>query len=114
MASRTIKTPGATSETTEETTQSTEQTTAEIADAALDHIQADETPDIKVAEPTVAEPTTEDILRQELLAMRAEIAELKKSTQVEANASSGSTGEVKPKKRVPVLTKDGWTTKEAD
>lgn len=107
MASRTIKTPGATTETTG-------QTTTEIDDAALDHIQADETPDTKVAEPTVAEPTTEDILRQELLAMRAEIAELKKSTQGEANASSGSTGEVKPKKRVPVLTKDGWTTKEAD
>lgn len=82
MASRTIKTPGATTETTG-------QTTTEIADAALDHIQADETPDTKVAE-------------------------LKKSTQGEAGASSGSTGEVKPKKRVPVLTKDGWTTKEAD
>jgi len=109
MASRTIKTPGATSETTEETTQPTEQTTAEIADAALDHIQADEKPDIQNAV-----PTTEDILRQELAAMRAEMAELKKSTQGEANASSGSTGEVKPKKRVPVLTKDGWTTKEAD
>ena len=107
MASRTIKTPGATSETTG-------QTTAEIADAALDHIQADEKPDIKVAEPIVAEPTTEDMLRQELLAMRAEIAELKKSTQGEAKASSGSTGEVKPKKRIPVLTKDGWTTKEVD
>ena len=110
MASRTIKTPGATSETTGETTQ----TTSEIADAALDHIQADETPDAKVAEPIVAEPTTEDILRQELLAMRAEIAELKKSTQGEANASSGSTGEVKPKKHVPVLTEDGWTAKEVD
>ena len=107
MASRTIKTPGATSETTG-------QTTAEIADAALEHIQADETPDIKAIEPTVAEPTTEDILRQELLAMRAEIAELKKSTQGEANASSGSTGEVQLKKSVPFLTKDGWTTKEAD
>ena len=107
MASRTIKTPGATTETAG-------QTTAEIADAALEHIQADETPDIKVAEPTVAEPTTEDILRQELAAMRAEMDELKKSTQVGTNASSGSTGEVKPKKRVPVLTKDGWTTKEVD
>lgn len=102
MASRTIKTPGATSETTGETT-------AEIADAALDHIQADVNPEIKNAE-----PTTEDILRQELAAMRAEMDELKKSTQVGTNASSGSTGEVKPKKRVPVLTKDGWTTKEVD
>ena len=100
MASRTIKTPGATTETTGKTT-------AEIADAALEHIQADETPDTKANE-----PTTEDILRQELLAMRAEIAELKKSTQGEASASSGSTGEVQPKKRVPVLTEDGWTTKE--
>jgi hypothetical protein len=105
MASRTIKTPGATTETTDETTQ----TTSEIADAALDHIQADEKPDIQNAV-----PTTEDILRQELAAMRAEMAELKKSTQVGASASSGSTGEVQPKKRVPVLTKDGWTTKEAD
>lgn len=99
MASRTIKTPGAT----------TGQSTTEIADAALEHIQADETPDAKATE-----PTTEDILRQELLAMRAEIAELKKSTQGEANASLGSTGEVQPKKRVPVLTEDGWTTKEVD
>ena len=98
MASRTIKTPGATTETT-----------AEIADAALDHIQADVNPDIQNAE-----PTTEDILRQELAAMRAEMAELKKSTQVGTNASSGSTGEVQPKKRVPVLTKDGWITKEVD
>ena len=101
MASRTIKTPGATSETTEETT-------AEIADAALDHIHADETPDIKVAEQTNEE------LKRQLEEVQAELAELKKSTQGEANASSGSTGEVKPKKRVPVLTKDGWTTKEAD
>lgn len=100
MASRTIKTPGATSETTGETT-------AEIADAALDHIQADENPEIKNTE-----PTTEDILRQELVAMRAEMAKLKKSTQVGVSASSGSTGEVQPKKRIPFLTKDGWTTKE--
>lgn len=98
MASRTIKTPGATTETTDE-----------IADAALEHIQADVNPDIKNSE-----PTTEDILRQELEAMRAEMAELKKSTQGEANASSGSTGEVKPKKRIPFLTKEGWTTKEVD
>lgn len=108
MASRTIKTPGATSETIEETTQPTEQTTAEIADAALDHIQADETPDIKVGEPTNEE------LKRQLEEVQAQLAELKKSTQGEVSASSGSTGEVKPKKRVPFLTKDGWTTKEAD
>lgn len=101
MASRTIKTPGATTETTG-------QTTTEIADAALDHIQADETPDIKVAEPTNEE------LKRQLEEVQAQLAELKKSTQGEVSASSGSTGEVKPKKRVPVLTKDGWTTKEAD
>lgn len=101
MASRTIKTPGATTETTG-------QTTAEIADAALDHIQADETPDIKAIEPTNEE------LKRQLEEMQAQLAELKKSTQGEANASSGSTGEVQPKKRVPFLTKDGWTTKEAD
>lgn len=101
MASRTIKTPGATSETTG-------QTTAEIADAALDHVQADETPDTKATEPTNEE------LKRQLAEVQAQLAELKKSTQGEANASSGSTGEVKPKKRVPVLTKDGWTTKEAD
>lgn len=101
MASRTIKTPGATSE-------ATGQTTTEIADAALDHIQADETPDTKVAEPTNEE------LKRQLQEVRAQLAELKKSTQGEANASSGSTGEVKPKKRVPFLTKDGWTTKEVD
>ena len=101
MASRTIKTPGATTETTG-------QTTTEIADAALDHIQADETPDTKATEPTNEE------LKRQLEEVQAQLAELKKSTQGEANASSGSTGEVKPKKRVPFLTKDGWTTKEAD
>lgn len=101
MASRTIKTPGATTETTG-------QTTTEIADAALDHIQADETLDTKVAEPTNEE------LKRQLEEVQAQLAELKKSTQGEANASSGSTGEVKPKKRVPVLTEDGWTTKEVD
>ena len=101
MASRTIKTPGATTETTG-------QTTAEIADAALDHIQADETPDTKVAEPTNEE------LKRQLAETQAQLAELKKSTQGEVSASSGSTGEVKPKKRVPFLTENGWTTKEAD
>ena len=101
MASRTIKTPGATTETTG-------QTTAEIADAALDHIQADETPDTKVAEPTNEE------LKRQLAETQAQLAELKKSTQGEASASSGSIGEVQPKKRVPVLTENGWTTKEAD
>ena len=101
MASRTIKTPGATTETTG-------QTTTEIADAALDHIQADETPDTKATEPTNEE------LKRQLEEVQAQLAELKKSTQGEANASSGSIGEVKPKKRVPFLTEDGWTTKEAD
>ena len=101
MASRTIKTPGATTETTG-------QTTTEIADAALDHIQADETPDTKATEPTNEE------LKRQLAEVQAQLAELKKSTQGEANASSGSTGEVKPKKRIPFLTKDGWTTKEVD
>ena len=101
MASRTIKTPGATTETTG-------QTTTEIADAALEHIQADETPDTKATEPTNEE------LKRQLAEMQAQLAELKKSTQGEANASSGSTGEVQPKKRVPVLTEDGWTTKEVD
>jgi hypothetical protein len=101
MASRTIKTPGATTETTG-------QTTTEIADAALDHIQADETPDTKATEPTNEE------LKRQLQEVQAQLAELKKSTQGEANASSGSTGEVKPKKRVPVLIKDGWITKEVD
>lgn len=101
MASRTIKTPGATTETTG-------QTTTEIADAALDHIQADETPDIKATEPTNEE------LKRQLEEVQAQLAELKKSTQGEANASSGSTGEVKPKKRVPHLTENGWTAKEVD
>ena len=101
MASRTIKTPGA-------TTEITGQTTAEIADAAFEHIQDDETPDAKATEPTNEE------LKRQLEEVQAQLAELKKSTQGEANASSGSTGEVKPKKRVPVLTKDGWITKEVD
>ena len=101
MASRTIKTPGATTETTG-------QTTTEIADAALDHIKADETPDTKATEPTNEE------LKRQLEEVQAQLAELKKSTQGEVSASSGSTGEVKPKKRIPFLTKDGWTTKEVD
>ena len=104
MASRTIKTPGATTETTGETTQ----TTAEIADAALEHIHADGTAVTKTSEPTNEE------LKRQLEEVQAQLAELKKSTQGEANASSGSTGEVQPKKRVPVLAEDGWTTKEVD
>lgn len=101
MASRTIKTPGTTSENTGETT-------AEIADAALEHIHADETAVTKDAEPTNEE------LKRQLEEMQAQLAELKKSTQGEANASLGSTGEVNPKKRIPVLTEQGWSTKETD
>lgn len=77
MASRTIKTPGATTET------------------------------------KATEPTNEELKRQ-LEKVQAQLSELKKSTQVGTSASSGSTGEVQPKKHVPVLTEDGWTTKEVD
>lgn len=102
---RQIKTPGATQ--VEETAQE-EQTTAQKADEALEHITGDDQPDIKDAEPTNEE------LFQQLAEMKAQMAELKKSTQAGQSVSSGSIGEVKPKKRVPVLTDKGWTTKEAD
>lgn len=101
MASRTIKTPGATTPV-EET-----QTTAEKADEALEQITK-----VQAEEP-ITQPSYDDMARQ-LADMQAQMAELKKSTQVGASASLGSTGEVKPKKRVPVLTDQGWTTKEAD
>lgn len=105
---RQIKTPGATTETQVEETAQEEQTTGQKADEALDHITGDDQLDIKDAEPTNEE------LRQQLAEMKAQMAELKKSTQGAPSVSSGSIGEVKPAKRIPVLTKDGWTTKEAD
>ncbi|MEB3790130.1 hypothetical protein [Acinetobacter sp. IK40] len=101
---RQIKTPGATQ--VEETAQE-EQATAQKADEALEHITGDDQPNIKDAE-----PTEEELLREELALAKAQLAELKKSTPVAASANGGAP--TQPKKRVPVLTKDGWTTKEAD
>lgn len=101
---RQVQTPGVT--TPKEETK----TTTEKADEALAEIgaDADQHSGIKAAEPTNEE------LQRQLAEMQAQMDELKKSTQVGTSVNIGSTGEVKPKKRVPVLTEKGWTTKEAD
>lgn len=109
---REIKTPGVTAEQnqdqqqaqTPETNQDT--STKDQADAALGHITGGD--DQNTGE---TGPTQEELLRQELEQMRAQLAELKKSTQPEAQ---GAAGAAQPKKRVPVLTEKGWSTKEAD
>ncbi|WP_284085115.1 hypothetical protein [Acinetobacter haemolyticus] len=107
---RQVQTPGVTAPK-EET-----KTTAEKADEALADIKAADDSDKseqQVSTQQTSEATTEELQRQ-LAEMKAQMDELKKSTQVVQSASSGSTGEVKPKKRIPVLTEKGWTTKEAD
>ncbi|KQE96291.1 hypothetical protein APB99_01175 [Acinetobacter pittii] len=105
-AKREIKTPGVTAEPIqEETVEPTLlKTTAEQAEESLDAINSGESEGEK-------EPSQEELLRQELAEMRAQMAELKKSTQPEMKNASG---EVQPKKRIPVLTEKGWSTKEAD
>ncbi len=110
-AKREIKTPGVTAETNQEQQAQTPDTTQDTstkdqADAALEHITGGD--DQNTGE---TGPTQEELLRQELAEMRAQMAELKKSTQPEMKNASG---EVQPKKRVPVLTEKGWSTKEAD
>ncbi|NAR60030.1 hypothetical protein [Acinetobacter haemolyticus] len=111
---RQVQTPGVT--TPKEETK----TTTEKADEALAQINAadeSEKPEQQASPQQTNEPTTEELQRQlpEMKAqMKAQMDELKKSTQVGASVNIGSTGEVKPKKRVPVLTEKGWTTKEAD
>ncbi len=110
-AKREIKTPGVTAEQNQEQQAQTPDTTQDTstkdqADAALEHITGGD--DQNTGE---TGPTQEELLRQELAEMRAQMAELKKSTQPEMKNASG---EVQPKKRVPVLTEKGWSTKEAD
>ncbi|MDC5042624.1 hypothetical protein NRA10_10555 [Acinetobacter baumannii] len=103
---REIKTPGVTAEPVqEETVEPTlPKTTAEQAEESLDAINSGESEGEK-------EPTQEELLRHELEQMRAQLDELKKSTQPEMKNASG---EVQPKKRISVLTEKGWSTKEAD
>ncbi|MDC5615731.1 hypothetical protein OIN82_01655 [Acinetobacter baumannii] len=103
---REIKTPGVTAETNqEETVELTlPKTTTEQAEESLDAINSGESEGEK-------EPTQEELLRQELEQMRAQLAELKKSIQPEAPSAVGV---AQPKKRIPVLTEKGWSTKEAD
>ncbi|WP_034129339.1 hypothetical protein [Acinetobacter baumannii] len=111
-AKREIKTPGVTAEQnqdqqqaqTPETNQDT--STKDQADAALGHITGGD--DQGVGE---TGPSQEELLRQELEQMRAQLDELKKSTQTEAPSAAGA---AQPKKRIPVLTEKGWSTKEAD
>ncbi|ENQ6262768.1 hypothetical protein ACEPLI_002393 [Acinetobacter baumannii] len=103
---REIKTPGVTAETNQEETveQTLPKTTAEQAEESLDAINSGESEGEK-------EPSQEELLRQELEQTRAQLAELKKSIQSEAPSAAGA---VQPKKRIPVLTEKGWSTKEAD
>lgn len=109
-AKREIKTPGVTAEPNQEQQAQTPDTnqdtsTKDQADAALEHITGD---DQNTGE---TGPSQEELLRQELEQMRAQLDELKKSTQPEAPNAAGA---VQPKKRIPVLTEKGWSTKEAD
>lgn len=109
-AKREIKTPGVTAEPIQEEQAQTPDTnqdtsTKDQADAALEHITGD---DQNTGE---TGPSQEELLRQELEQMRAQLAELKKSTQPEAPNAAGA---AQPKKRIPVLTEKGWSTKEAD
>lgn len=103
MAGRQIKTPGVTEsqqpETTEET--KTKQVT-EIQDAVAE---------TGVTESQPTEPSQEDLLRDELAKAKAQIEQLKNQSQPVAFDAQQPK---QPAKRVPVLTKDGWTTKEAD
>lgn len=107
-AKREIKTPGATAEPVQENEETVEptlpKTTAEQAEESLDAINSGESEGEK-------EPTQEELLRQELEQMRAQLDELKKSTQPEMKSAAGA---LQPKKRIPVLTEKGWSTKEAD
>ncbi|MFP0401304.1 hypothetical protein [Acinetobacter nosocomialis] len=110
-AKREIQTPGVTATQNQEQQAQTPDTnqdtsTKDQADAALDHITGGD--DQSTGE---AGPTQEELLRQELEQMRAQLDELKKSTQPEIKNASGET---QSKKRVPVLTDKGWSTKEAD
>ncbi|HHP0315854.1 hypothetical protein MSG76_09170 [Acinetobacter baumannii] len=110
-AKREIKTPGVTAEPNQEQQAQTPDTTQDTstkdqADAALGHITGGD--DQNTGE---TGPTQEELLRQELEQMRAQLAELKKSTQPEAPSAAGA---AQPKKRISVLTEKGWSTKEAD
>lgn len=102
MAGRQIKTPGVAESQQPETNEEikTEQPTETITEQVATESQ-----------PT--EPSQGDLLR-ELAEAKAQIEQLKNqsqqvSTGVQQPANAG--GRLK---RVPVLTKDGWTTKEAD
>ncbi|MCP9172036.1 hypothetical protein [Acinetobacter baumannii] len=111
-AKREIKTPGVTAEPIQEEQKvvapepEQDTSTKDQAEAALGHITGGD--DQSAGE---TGPSQEELLRQELEQMRAQLAELKKSTQPEAQ---GAAGAVQPKKRIPVLTEKGWSTKEAD
>ncbi|MFW1783290.1 hypothetical protein ACG9XL_02645 [Acinetobacter nosocomialis] len=110
-AKREIQTPGVTATQNQEQQAQTpdanqDTSTKDQADAALDHITGGD--DQSIGE---TGPSQEELLRQELEQMRAQLDELKKSTQPEMKSASGET---QPKKRVPVLTEKGWSTKEAD
>ncbi|WP_151905049.1 hypothetical protein [Acinetobacter nosocomialis] len=110
-AKREIKTPGVTAEPIQEEQKvvapepEQDTSTKDQAEAALGHITGGD--DQSTGE---TGPSQEELLRQELAEMRAQMEELKKSQPEMKNAS----GETQPKKRIPVLTEKGWSTKEAD
>lgn len=101
MAARKINTPGVTESQQPETT---EETKAEKATEIQDAVTG-------VTESQPTEPSQEDLLRDELAKAKAQIEQLKNQSQP---VSTGIQQPKPPAKRVPVLTKDGWTTKEAD
>lgn len=99
MAGRQIKTPGVTESQQPETNENEQ--ASDIQDAVAG---------TGVTESQVSELSQEDILREQLEQANAVIEQLKSSSK----QSTGGFQSKQSSKRVPVLTKDGWTTKESD
>ncbi|WP_347454284.1 hypothetical protein ABEF83_08130 [Acinetobacter thermotolerans] len=108
---RTVKTPGAPEqpEVKTEVAETTQPTTAEQADAALESITgADESviPDALV-------PVEQfDAVAQELAETKAKLAALEAKATAPAKTAAPESKNAEVKRRIPVLTKYGWTTKE--
>ncbi|WP_151859488.1 hypothetical protein [Acinetobacter nosocomialis] len=112
-AKREIKTPGVTAEQNQEQQAQTPDTTQDTstkdqAEAALAHITKGD--DQNTGE---TGPTQEELL-QLVADMKDQMAKMMNASQFIANPNSGPISEVIPKKRIPVLTDKGWSTKEAD
>lgn len=94
MAGRQIKTPGVTESQQPETNENEQ--TPDIQDGGTE---------TGMTESQASEPSQEDILREQLEQANAVIEQLKSSSK----QSIGGFQSKQSSKRVPVLTKDGWT-----